>query len=85
MDSFTDFVNLRDLGVIGVLGASVLLLLKGKVVPRTTVDEMKELASTQTELLATKLADRILEGTEKAIEVGTQRGVAAAIKEINGK
>ncbi len=85
MDSLTEFINLRDLGVIGILGVSVWLLLKGQIVPRNTVDEMKEHASTQTELLATKLADRILEGTEKAIEVGTQRGVSAALKEVNNK
>ncbi len=85
MDSLTEFINLRDLGVIGVLGVSVWLLLKGQIVPRSNVDEMKDHASTQTELLATKLADRILEGTEKAIEVGTQRGVSAALKEVNNK
>ncbi len=70
---------------MGFLGVGLWLMLKGKVVPRDTVDEMKEHASTQTELLATRLAAEILEGTEKAIETGTHRGVAAAIKEINNK
>ena len=86
METVPDILKiLGDISVVSILGIGLWAFVKGKVVPRVTVDEMKEHASTQTELLATKLADRILEGTEKAIEVGTRRGVIAAIKEINGR
>ena len=86
METIPEVLNLvGDLGVVGILGLSLWAFVKGKIVPRATVDEMKEHASTQTELLATRLAAQILEGTEKAIETGTHRGVAAAIKEINNK
>ena len=70
----------KDGGIITVLLAGIWAFIKGQIVPRGYVDEMKEHTETQTKLLATELVKELNEGQEKAIE----RAIVAAINHING-
>ena len=86
MDSI-DTMTLADivqiisgLGVTGVLIVGIWLMIKGKILPRAYVDEMKLHAETQTKLLGQEIGKTIVEGTENAVK----EGVVAAVKELNG-
>ena len=83
------------LTVTGLLVVIVVAFFRGMVVPKSQVDEMrerdkervqeiKEHAETQTTLLAMKMADSINQGTEKAVAMGTEKGIVAAVEFLNG-
>jgi hypothetical protein len=71
---------IKDLGLTGGLIVGIWLLIKGKLVPRQTVDEMKELAEAQTKLLAQEITKDFLVGTKEAVK----EGVIAAVEHLNG-
>ena len=91
-----DIVEIASqLTVTGLLLVIVVAFFRGAVVPKTQVDDMrerdrervqeiKEHAETQTTLLAMKMADSINQGTEKAVATGTEKGIVAAVKFLNG-
>lgn len=71
---------LKDLGLTGGLIVGIILLIKGKIVPKQTVDDMKEHAETQTKLLAKEITKDFLVGTKEAVK----EGVIAAVEHLNG-
>ena len=83
--TIADIVQIiSGLGVTGVLIVGIWLIIKGKLLPREYVDEMKAHAETQTKLLVTELNAGFIEGVEKAAEAGAKEGVIAALEHING-
>ncbi len=83
--TFADIAQiLKDLGLTGGLIVGIWLLIKGKLVPKQTVDEMKEHASAQTRLLAQEITKDFLVGTKEAIKEGVKEGTIAAVEHLNG-
>ena len=75
---------LKDLGLTGGLIVGIWLLIKGKIVPKQSVDEMKEHAETQTKLLAQEITKEFVKGVKEAAEAGAKEGAIAALEHING-
>jgi uncharacterized ion transporter superfamily protein YfcC len=82
--------TIAGLSVPALLVIIVIALVKEWVIPKgrheaavehadKRLEEFKTHAETQTKLLAREVSDAIVEGTEKAVERGTAKGVVAAI------
>jgi hypothetical protein len=74
----------KDLGLTGGLIVGIWLLIKGKLVPRQTVDEMREHANAQTKLLAQEITKEFSEGLQVAVKEGVKEGTIAAVEHLNG-
>ncbi len=73
-----------DLGTTGLLIVGIVAFFKGKILPRSVVDEIKEHSEAQTKLLAEELRKGFVESVEKAAEAGAKEGVIAGIEHVNG-
>lgn len=83
--TLADFARIiGDLGVTGVLIVNIYLFIKGKILPRSVVDEILQHSETQTKLLVTELKAGFIEGVEKAAETGAKEGVIAGLEHVNG-
>ena len=74
------FKLIKDGGTITVLLGGIWAFVKGHIVPRSHVDEIKEHATVQTELLATRIVQALVENQEQAIK----QGIIAAVEHLNG-
>ncbi len=83
--TLADIVQIiSGLGATGVLTVGIWLIIKGKLLPREYVDEMKAHTEAQTKLFAKEICEGLADSTEKSIEIGVQKGVVAAVKQLNG-
>lgn len=82
---------IAGLSVPALLVIIVVALVKEWVIPKgrhedavkhadDRLREMKEHTSSQTKLLAREISDSITEGTEKAVERGTSKGIVTAVE-----
>jgi hypothetical protein len=82
INTATSVVELiKDGGIITVLLAGLWAFIKGQIVPKGYVDELKKHADNQTKLLAQELVKELNEGQSRSI----QTAIVAAFDEINGK
>jgi len=62
------------------LGLMVWAFYSGKVIPRSTVDEMMETQRIQTKFTTKEIVEHIGDIVEKAVESGIERGMVAVKK-----
>jgi hypothetical protein len=73
-----------DLGTTGILVVGIVAFFKGKILPRSVVDEIKEHGEAQTKLLAQELQKGFADAVKEAAEAGAKEGAIAALAHING-
>ena len=66
-------------GIIFLLVTNVWVMMKGYLIPKTTVEKMLEVGDKRAEIMATQITD----GMQKAIENGVEIGVMRAIEKID--
>lgn len=75
-NSVSDLVTL--IGQYGFMIVIVLLMLRGEILPKKSIEDLKEVFGSSTELLA----KRLLEGMQDTIRAAVKDGVRDGLEEI---
>ncbi len=75
---------LKDVGLAGVLIVGIWLFIKGKIVPKQSIDDMEKLVTAQTTLLAQEITKDFMSGMKDVVKEGVKEGTIAAVEHLNG-